>query len=169
MLDLKAKLASAGLVTPEDIERAEKAKAKERASARHGRGSSGGGSRARSQTAGLPVKALQGKPKAEVYEAVRRWIERVRLDAAGGIPGEDTKPYHFPEATGRIGRLMLDPRVVARLEAGEAGVVAFMSNHGLAHAVVPAEGARAIGELQPMWLRVLAGDARAGKIEPKAP
>jgi hypothetical protein len=152
MLDLKAKLASAGLVSAEDIERVEKARKK------------GKRKPPAAKPPTSPLAALRDKPRAEIYEGVRRWVDRVRLDTVGGMPGADARVYHFPEASGRIGRLVLEPEVGAMLEKGDAGIVAFMSNHGLAHAVVPADGARAVADLMPSWLRVLDGDARAGKI-----
>ena len=159
MLDLKAKLASAGLVSQEDVDRIEKSGRKDKRA--HARG---GATPPAGRQAKLPVDALRDKAKAEVYDAVRRWIEKARLDPVGGTPSADARVYHFPEASGRIGRLVLEPAIVALLENGEAGVVAFMSNHGLAHAVVHAAGARQLAELLPLWLRVLRGDERAGQI-----
>lgn len=160
MLDLKAKLAAAGLVSQADVERAEAEK-------RRGSGRGKGSSPAKAETAGLPVGKLKGKPKGEIYEAVRRWLEHVRLDPTGGPPSETARPFFFPQMTGRVGRLTIEPELAERLQRGEAGLIAFMSNHGLAHAVVPAAGARAVAELFPLWLRVLQGDSRAGQIEPK--
>jgi hypothetical protein len=161
MLDLKAKLASAGLVSQEDVDRIEKGGRKKKGSARARLGASPPAGK----QAKLPVAALREKTKAEIYEAVRRWIEKARLDPVGGTPSADARVYHFPEASGRIGRLVLEPGLVELLENGEAGVIAFMSNHGLAHAVVNAAGAKAIAELNPLWLRALRGDDRAGQIE----
>jgi hypothetical protein len=57
--------------------------------------------------------------------------------------------------------------VVEQLQRRELGIIAYMSNHGLAHAVVSAEGARAVADIYPLWLRVLEGDPRAGQIEAK--
>jgi hypothetical protein len=161
MLDLKAKLASAGLVSQEDVERIEKAARKGKKSPRN----RAGASPPAGKQAKLPVAALRDKSKTEVYDGVRRWIEKARLDPVGGTPSADARVYHFPEASGRIGRLVLEPSLLELLENGEAGVVAFMSNHGLAHAVVNAAGARAVAELNEVWLRALRGDDRAGKIE----
>jgi len=164
MLDLKAKLASAGLISKEDIARAE-ARTEKRSTAK--KTSSGPGKPA-STGSGLPVAKLKGKPKSEIYEAVRRWIDQIRLDVAHGTPSERAQPFHFPQMTGRVGRLTIEPELIERLRQGEAGLVAYMSNHGMAHAVVPAEAAQNVAELFPLWLRVLEGDPRAGAIEPKA-
>ena len=59
---------------------------------------------------------------------------------------------------------MIEPELSKRIQAGEAAVIAFMSNSGLAHAVVPAAGARDVATLKEEWLRVLPNDPRAGKI-----
>lgn len=157
MLDLKAKLAAAGLVTKQDVERAEAEK--------RGRGRKGE-PRPAPPSGGLPVASLRGKPKGEIYDAVRRFVDKVRLDPVGAPPSETAAPYHFPLPTGRIGRLVLEPELAAQLASGAAGVIAFMSNHGLAHAVVPAACAREVAELMPLWLRVLVGDERAGQLAP---
>ncbi len=158
MLDLKAKLASAGLVTQEDIDRAEAKKA------RKGKRRGGKGDKGRSRaSSGLNVAALRDVKKGELYDAVRRWVDKARLDARG-MPSESSKPFHFPQISGRIGRLTLEPAVAKQVEKGEAAVIAFMSNSGLAHAVVPAAGGRDIATLKEEWLRVLASDPRAGKI-----
>ncbi len=161
MLDLKAKLAAAGLVTKEDVEKAERKEAERRAKK--------AGKKAPSQPRApeeprLAVAKLRDKPKGEVYDAVRKVVDRVRLDPSGAAPSEAAAAYHFPQATGKIGRLVLEPAVVASLGDGSAGLISFMSNHGLAHAVVPAAIARDVAELMPLWLRVLAGDDRAGAL-----
>lgn len=159
MLDLKAKLASAGLVSQEDVARVERDKKR---SQRRGPKSKEG-----SRFAGLAVQELRGKPKSTIYDGVRRWVDSARLDAANHVPTDTSVVYHFPQATGRIGKLRLEPQVIKQLEQGQAGLIAYMSNQGLAHAVVPADGARGVAELYPLWLRVLVGDARAGQVAPK--
>jgi uncharacterized protein YaiL (DUF2058 family) len=164
MLDLKAKLASAGLVSKEDVERVERQKARSRSKPRargKGKPAQSGG---RSDEPRLPVQKLAGKPKGEVYATVRAWVEKVRLDPPSGMPSEEARPFHFARSDGKIGRLVLEPKVVAALQSGTAGLITYMSNHGLGHAVVPASAARSVAELFPEWLRVLEGDARAGLV-----
>ena len=160
MLDLKAKLASAGLVSREDVERVERDKAKKKAKNK---------ARRQRKTANddidRVVAALKDKPKGEVYETIRKWVDRARLDPSSNVPSGTAKAFHFAQSTGKVGRLYLEQDVVQKIERGEAGVVAFMSNHGLAHAVVPAADARGIGTVYPLWLRMLEGDDRAGTIE----
>jgi uncharacterized protein YaiL (DUF2058 family) len=163
VLDLKAKLAAAGLVTKEDVEKAERKEAERRAKKAGARGKGPPQPRAPEEPR-LVVAKLRDKPKGELYDAVRKVVDRVRLDPIGAAPSDDAAAYHFPQATGKIGRLVLEPAVAAALGDGSAGLVSFMSNHGLAHAVVPAALARDIAELMPLWLRVLAGDDRAGTL-----
>ncbi len=165
MLDLKAKLASAGLVSDEDIKRVEKSKRRGSSASKKKRGGGGGGKR----NPRLDVAKLANAPKGEVYDAVRRWVDKVRLDPSGGTPPDDARAFHFAQATGKIGRLMLAPTFISQLEKGEAGVVAFMSNHGLAHAVVPSACARLLADLNPLWLRFLDKDPRAGQVERPEP
>jgi uncharacterized protein YaiL (DUF2058 family) len=162
VLDLKAKLAAAGLVSEADVQRAE---AEKRAKAERRQQKRGGAPK----PVGLPVAQLRGKGKGEIYDAVRRFVERVRLDPVGGAPSDTARAFHFTEPNGHIGRLVIEPELAAQLEAGRAALVAFMSNHGLAHAVVPADDGRAIAELMPKWLRVLAGDERAGLVDDATP
>lgn len=162
MLDLKSKLAAAGLVTKEDVARAEKAKqGGKRKKKRGGRGPGKGGD----GPPRLRIKQLRDKPKGEQYDAVRRFIERVRLEDPGRLPTEAAKPFHFSTAKGQIGRMVLEPEVYGWVTDGGAGIVAYMSNHGLAHAAVPSAAARDLAELFPLWLRVLKGHPGAGALE----
>lgn len=162
VLDLKAKLAAAGLVSKEDIARAEAKRA-----------GGGGGRRAKPEPAppGLQPKpaVLRTKNKGEIYDAVRKFVDRVRLDVVGAAPTEAAEQFHFPAFTGRIGRLTLEPPIVAGVRDGSSAIVAYMSNHGLAHAVVLAAAGREIAEVMPLWLRVLQGEPSAGQIEAPAP
>ncbi len=165
MLDLKAKLASAGLVSEDDIKRVEKETARKSSKRRGGSHKGGGG---KSKHGGLDIEGLKQAKKSELYLTTRKWVEKVRLDDPSTPPSEDAKVYHFPETTGRIGRLVLEPPQHEQLVKGAAGVVQYMSNHGRAHAVVPAQSARALAQIMPLWLRVLVGDASAGQIETPA-
>lgn len=172
MLDLKSKLAAAGLVTKEDIERVEKPRTGGKKERRGGRDRSGPEgerpARGAASRGGAPRPALTSLAKAskgEQYDAVRRLVERVRLDEPGRPPTEHAQTFHFSTAKGQIGRLVLEPEVLAWVQDGSAGLVAYMSNHGIAHAVVPAADARDLAELLPLWLRVLRGHPRAGRTE----
>ena len=157
MLDLKSKLAAAGLVTKEDVERVEKGKAGKKKKRRGGRAQAKGG---------LAVAELRDKGKGERYEAIRRAVERGRLDDPARPPTEQAQPFHFATDKGQVGRLVLEADVIGWIRDGSAGIVAYMSNHGLAHAAVPAALAREVAELFPLWLRVLEGHAGAGQMAP---
>ena len=164
MLDLKAKLAAAGLVSKEDVERAERKEAERRAKKQErGKGKPAAQPRAPEEPK-LAVAKLKDKPKGEIYDAVRKLVDKVRLDPVGPAPTDEAAPFHFAQANAKVGRLVLEPGVVVQLGDGSAGLVSYMSNHGLAHAVVPAACARDIAELMPLWLRVLVGDDRAGAL-----
>ncbi len=163
MLDLKAQLAAAGLVTKEEVEAAE---AKARKSRRGGpQGSRKRGKKGRSGksggTKGLNRAALEAAGKGERYDMIRRAVVAHRLDSSGPIPSAASEPFHFAGDGGVVGRVFVEPALRERLEAGTAAIIAFMSNHGLAHAVVPAPLARDIAAVLPEWLRVLRGAPHA--------
>jgi len=162
MLDLKAQLAAAGLVTKEEVEAAEaKARNSRRPSKRSGTSGKRGGPRGKTVRKGLDRAALTAAGKGERYEMVRRAVTTQRLDSSGPIPSAESEPFHFAGAGGAVGRVFVEARLRARLEAGTAAIVGYMSNHGLAHAVVPAELARDIAAVFPEWLRVLRGHSDA--------
>jgi hypothetical protein len=165
MLDLKAKLAAAGLVTKEDIERAEKprgggGKGKRRGGRERAPGKGDGAGPRGGGVPRLAVASLRKDGKGEQYEAIRRFIEKARLYDPARPPTEHAQTFHFATAKGQISR-----DVLAGLQDGSAGLVAYMSNHGLAHTVVPAAAARDLAELFPLWLRVLKDHPGAGRTE----
>lgn len=118
---------------------------------------------------GLDVPALQKAGKGAAYDAIRRLIERARLDPLHAIPGEQAEAFHFTTASGQLTRLMLEPEARTQLGEGSAGIVGFMSHHGLAHCVVPRVVAEDIARLFPYWLRVLKDHPEAGQQEPPRP
>ncbi len=164
MLDLKAKLAAAGLVTSAEVAAAERNRSKRGGPPPAKR--SGPAKPAKPQhPGGLDVAALQRDGKAAAYDAIRRALDRNRLDPAHGIPSDQASPFHFTTARGQLSRLTLEPDLHAQLVAGTAAIVAFMSHHGLAHCVAPRPLAEAIAEVFPTWLRVLHGHPGAGQQE----
>lgn len=160
MLDLKAKLAAAGLVTQEQIAAAERKKGPKKPA--EGRGPAAP-ARPRS---GFDVPALKKAGKGEIYEAVRRVVDRARLDPVGGLPSERAEAFHFTTQTGQLSRLTLEPELRDQLAAGEAGLIAYMSHHGLAHCVVPRIVAEDLAQFMPLWLRVLKDHPAAGQLAP---
>ena len=94
----------------------------------------------------------------------RNWVERNRLDPVRTLPSEGAERFYFTRADGSIGSLMLEPPALSALKNGEAGLVTYMSNHGVSHAVVAKDLALDIGYVVPLWLRHLEGDNRAGRV-----
>ena len=107
---------------------------------------------------------LKKSPKKEIYEVTRNWVERNRLDPVKGLPAESATRFYFTRADGSIASLMLEPDVTQALSKGEAGIVTFMSHHGVNHAVVTKDLALDMGYIVPLWLRFLEGDERAGRV-----
>ena len=180
MLDLKAKLLAAGLVTADQVKKVEdeaaekKRKADERAAKRHE--SMGKGERRDAKGRDADEKRaerdhkeeeaqrwrkrlddVKAAGKSEQYEVVRGWVDRHRIDNKTAIPSENAARFHFARDDGTIGHVTLEPDVQQKLAAGEAGIIAFMGHNGLEHAVVPADLARDIAHVKPEWLRSLAG------------
>ncbi len=176
MLDLKAKLLAAGLVTKDQVDKVEadeRAKQEARAAREAKKSARGngaqGGHRHDAPTASVEddaardaarwqkrVQDLKAAGKAEQYDAIRGWVDRHRLDVAKGI-SESAQRFHFMKADQTISWISVEPDVRAKLAAGEAGIVAYMSNNGLTHAVVPKELANDVLTIRPDWLRVLHG------------
>jgi hypothetical protein len=149
MLDLKAKLAAAGLVTQAELDAQQLAKDKRKAGRRRKGGAAGTG------PGPGPVQvlaALAGRPRGEQYDGIRRVVDKARLDAAGPVPPETARPFHFSRGDGTVGRVFVEGPTADALAAGRAKVVAFMSHHGLAHAVLDAAIAQAVGRLFPEWV-----------------
>lgn len=161
MLDLKAKLAAAGLVTQEQIQAAERKKDPKKKG-----GPPPGGRPAAPARSGLDLPALKKAGKGEIYEATRRVVDRSRLDPAAAIPSERAESFHFTTQTGQLGRLTLEPEIHTEIVEGRAAIVAFMGHHGLTHAVVPRVVAEDIAALMPVWLRVCKDHPAAGQIAP---
>lgn len=167
MLDLKAKLAAAGLVTKEEIAAQERRskEAKAPKGAKPAKGQDQGATKAPPRRSGLDLRALEGANKGARYEAIRRAVDAQRLDSAGPIPSAAAEPFHLTTQTGALARVYVEAAAKAAISDGSAGIVGYMSNHGLAYAVVPRGLALEIGGLFPLWLRVLSGHDGAGAIE----
>jgi hypothetical protein len=161
MLDLKAKLAAAGLVTQEQIAAAERKNHNKKPPAQP--------KAPPAPKSGLDVAALKKAGKSELYDATRRVVDRTRLDPAGALPSERAEAFHFTTQTGGLARLTLEPEVTAQVVDGRAGIVAYMSHHGLAHCVVPRVVAEDLAAVSPPWLRVLKDHPAAGQVAPPAP
>jgi uncharacterized protein YaiL (DUF2058 family) len=187
MLDLKAKLLAAGLVTADQVKKVEDEQAEKKRKADERKAARGGDKRDRkgrdvdekvaerdhkeeeAQRWRKRLDELKAAGKADQYEAVRGWVDRHRVDNKTAIPSEQASRFHFARADGTIGHITLEPDVQQRLAAGEAGIISFMGHNGLEHAVVPADLARDIGYVKPEWLRSLAGVTDIDTTAPAAP
>jgi uncharacterized protein YaiL (DUF2058 family) len=178
MLDLKNQLLKAGLVTEDQVEKVEKEEADKRAKRKAARdkaksknkggkgkgprgkgkgGNRGRGGKSDAQLWKERIAKLQAGGKAEQYDAIRSWVKRHRLDPDGGLPSDNAERFHFEKDDGGISWLTIEPDLKAKVTSGEAGIVAYMSNHGLTHVVVPRNVAEDIGKLRPEWVRSLKG------------
>ncbi|MEE9383260.1 MAG: hypothetical protein V3V08_07585 [Nannocystaceae bacterium] len=162
MLDLKAKLAAAGVVTPEQIEKVEAQQARRRRgdSSRRRRAEEG---RARRL---VDIDGLRNVGKGEAYHQIRKLVEKHRLDAhPSAVPTAEAQPFGFTTSKGGLRQLLLEPSVHAAVVEGRAAISAYVSDNGVAHCVLPTQMALDLAELFPLWLRKLAGSGKAGKLE----
>lgn len=180
MLDLKAKLLAAGVVTADQVKKVEdeEAQKKQRASdARERReqhttkkappapkrdADDPDEKRARrehewneAQRWRQRLTALQAAGKSEQYEAIRGWVMKDRLDNRAIT--DAAVRFHFVKDDGAVAHLTVEPDVQARLTEGTAGVVAFMGYNGIEHAVVPRDVADDVRAVRADWLRHLVG------------
>lgn len=158
MLDLKSKLLAAGLVTEEQIKNVNSHK-----NANNKRLPSTKLSQNKLEESFVKqqrekhVTELSTVSKSERYEVIRRWVKNNRLDAINGLPSEKAQKYFFKKENKNISWLTLEPEVHASVVKGEAGIMAFMSNHGLTYCVLPKDIIEDVAKFFPEWLRVLKG------------
>ncbi len=196
VLDLKAKLAAAGLVTKEQVDKidADQARARDkklqdlaRADERRAAKSRPNNKRsnnkrpnnkrskakrsedANANASGIDVAALKELNRGDAYTRIRKIVEHSRLDdKERTIPKPDDQIFNFVTSTGRVSRLYLTAKTVKSLTEGKSAISSFMSHHGLSHCVLPQEVAVALAEVFPLWLRHLEGHPAAGLMdEPK--
>ncbi|TPV93536.1 MAG: hypothetical protein B7733_19865 [Myxococcales bacterium FL481] len=160
MLDLKAKLAAAGVVTKEQVREAENRERRKREANRNRQ-------RSRNQGSGVvDVRDLQAANRGDAYLRIRSIVAKHRRDADGTlVPSADARPFGFVDASGKLRQLLLEPDVHQSVSEGKAAISAYMSNNGLAHCVLPRAIALDLAKVFPLWLRTLTGHAAAGKID----
>ena len=131
MLDLKAKLLAAGLVTAQQVKKVEeqeaasKRRADEHRQARDGQRRGGQNNKQHNEKdRGADdaaawqrrIAALKTAPKGEQYETLRGWVLKHRIDQKLAVPSEAATRFHhqlvvihpFPNGNGRHARLMTD-------------------------------------------------------------
>ncbi len=176
MLDLKSKLLAAGLVTQEQVNRVEQEK-QERKQRKHQLHSVQKTPKSDAITdddfetkqRAKQLETLKSLPKNEQYALIRRWVERNKLDKETSVLTENSEKYFFHKACGSVTWLTVEKEVHQKIVDGEAAIMAYMSNHGLTHCVVPRDIAEDVAEVFPYWLRALTNHVDAGKIDPMPP
>lgn len=145
MFDLKAKLLAQGLVTKEQVEKAEKEITRPKIHA-----VDNFDERERKKT----LLQLKSQPKSDQYITIRKWVDFNRLDKES-LVNLDCEKFFITTKDNQMTWLTLPKSVIEQIAQGKAGVISYMSNHGLTHAVVPRDIAEDVGELFPDWLKVL--------------
>jgi hypothetical protein len=164
MLDLKAKLLEAGVVSEDDAERVEREEADKQRKKAQRQADKKERSRWKKR-----ITQLQSAGKSEQYETIRGWVQRTRLDPEKGLPSEEADRFHYETADGKVSWLTLEPDVKEKITKGEAGIIAWMSFNGLKHCVVPRDVAEDVGAVRPEWVRHLDGfDVVKKQDEPPA-
>jgi hypothetical protein len=174
MLDLKSKLLAAGLVTKEQVDKVDHDR-QQKNKKHHAKSpkpehnpvppKSISDDEFESRQRQKRLQELKALPKNEQYDVIRRWSLRNRLDKQSGPPSENAQKYFFQKADKSITWLTLEPEVHAQVSEGKAGIISFMSHHGLAHCVLPKDIVEDVAEVFPDWLRALKGHA-LDPIEP---
>jgi uncharacterized protein YaiL (DUF2058 family) len=139
MFDLKAQMLKKGLITKEQAESSKKTQKTDNFLLKE-----------RAKT----LDSLKTKNKSEQYATIRKWVDLNRLDKPDLVSIDDEK-FFFSTNDEQISWLTLKKPVVEEIKSGKAGVISYMSHHGLTHAVVEREIAQDVGELFPAWLKVL--------------
>lgn len=147
MFDLKAKLLAKGLVTKEQVDKVLREKSSPLP--------------AHNQQDNFLVKErlkavdnLKKQTKAEQYITIRKWVDINRLDKSSQV-SLDSEKFFINTKDNQVTWLSLPKEVVEAITNGHAAVIAYMSNHGLTHAVVPRDIAEDIREVFPEWIKVL--------------
>jgi len=145
MFDLKAKLLAQGLVSKEQVSKIEAEKVKTHTKPQKDFAS------AERQKALAQLKAAS---KSEQYTLIRKWVDINRLDKPTTI-SLDCEKFFINTKDQQVTWLSLSKEIIQEITSGKAGVISYMSNYGLTHAVVPREIAEDVGEVFPDWLKVL--------------
>lgn len=143
MFDLKAKLLAKGLVTKEQIDKVDAEKKPNKKSIDF--------EQLDRQKSLDQLKKLE---KSEQYILIRKWVDINRLDKESMVDSQCEK-FFLHTKDGQVTWLTLRKEIIEEISQGKAGVISYMSNHGLAHAVVPRDIAEDVGQVFPDWLKAL--------------
>lgn len=151
MFDLKAKLLEKGLVTKEQADKASAEKQREKQKKSEPKVSEDDFLvKEREKT----LNALKAQGKGEQYVTIRKWVDFNRLDKTSQV-SLDCEKFFLSTKDNQVTWLTLKKEVIEEIRSGRAGVISYMSNHGLTHAVVPRDIAEDVGTVFPEWLKVL--------------
>lgn len=143
MFNLKDKLLAKGFVTKEQVENAEAktANKKEKKSfLDHERNKA--------------LAQLKAANKNDQYAIIRKWVDINRKDKDSD-KNLDCEKFFISTKDNQLSWLSLKKEIIEQIANGSLGVIAYMSNHGLTHAVVPRDIAEDVQEVFPEWLKVL--------------
>ena len=150
MFDLKEKLLAKGLVTKEQVDKVDAEKHRPKQVNNSAVFDDDFLTRERHKT----VANLKAQTKAEQYVTIRKWVDLNRVDKVPyGL--DDGEKFFFNAQDNQVTWLTLNKSVIEEIKHGRAGVIAYMSNHGVTHAVVPRDIAEDVGDVFKDWLRVL--------------
>lgn len=139
MFDLKKQLLDKGLITKEQADKvAKKAPSPNKSFAQKDRERS--------------INKLKSQNKSEQYVTIRKWVELNRLDKSS--TSIELEKF-FVATEDQVTWLSLSKEVIEKITNGDAGVVNYMSNYGLTHAVVPRDIAEDIALVFPQWIKTL--------------
>lgn len=151
MFDLKAKLLEKGLVTKEQVQKIDQEKQKKHHTNKDAiKAPIDIQDRERAKA----LSQLKSADKNEQYALIRKWVDFNRRDRATDI-SLDCEKFFIPAKDGQITWLTLKKDIIEEIKNGNLGVIAYMSNHGLTHAVVPRDIAEDVSQVFPDWLKVL--------------
>lgn len=148
MFDLKAKLLAKGLVTKEQVDKV--TAEKKPTSSRKAHVDDDFLTKDRKRA----LQSLKAQTKSEQYLTIRKWVDLNRLDKSSHSI-LDCEKFFITSKDNQVTWITIHKDVIESIKQGNAGVIAYMSNHGLTHAVVPRDIAEDVGEVFPEWLKVL--------------
>lgn len=151
MFDLKAKLLAQGFVSKEQVDKIDAEKKTQAKPAKAPKNFEKDFESVERQKALTQLKAAN---KSEQYILIRKWVDINRLDKPNTI-SLDCEKFFINTKDQQVTWLSLSKEIIQQITSGHAGVIAYMSNYGLTHAVVPREIAEDVGEVFPDWLKVL--------------
>lgn len=141
MFDLKEKLLAKGLVTKDQVAKAER----DHASKKPTKKNYVDADRQKS------LNQLRSLCKNDQYDLIRRWVLNNRLDKTS----IDATEKFFFDIDGQVSWLSVTPPVAEQIKNGVAGIIAFYGHHGLSHAAVPRDIVEDVGQVFPTWIRIL--------------